>query len=304
MPREREEVIKGIERRFRWRTFNEATDAVHPITMRRIHPDGDVAGSSIGTSFLVNRPNHGWFLVSNYHNYSGLDLKGKRIGSFCPNFVDVEFRSETPGEREGFVKLNSASLRYRLVDEDETPLYWHMLSEDEELRGDIAVLPIDIPNHHPTHENCKIKTSHRAFWELNSGANLSVGEECFIVGYPRGLRGDGRLPIWKRGSIATEPVSTWEGKLIFLVDTATREGMSGSPVVVRKIDIDSFSGTRSQLDDLESMTRQRIVGIYSGRIGTDELAVQLGLVWPIDLLDIVMDSVPNDVVPERPIQTP
>jgi len=33
-----------------------------------------------------------------------------------------------------------------------------------------------------------------------------VAAEVFILGYPRGLTKQGVLPIWKRGSIASEPL--------------------------------------------------------------------------------------------------
>jgi len=65
-----------------------------------------------------------------------------------------------------------------------------------------------------------------------------IGMDAFILGFPKGIAHQQLLPIWKRGSIATEPEIPREDDLpVFLVDTATREGMSGAPVLLR-----SFSG--------------------------------------------------------------
>jgi len=57
-----------------------------------------------------------------------------------------------------------------------------------------------------------------------------IGASVFVVGFPRGLSPFG-TPIWKRGTIATEPclVDAQSGKESYLLDTATREGMSGAP---------------------------------------------------------------------------
>src|SRR3546814_4407960 len=57
---------------------------------------------------------------------------------------------------------------------------------------------------------------------------LTVGVDLFILGYPRNLHRFG-LPIWKRASLATDFNATLDqtGDRHLLVDTASREGMSG-----------------------------------------------------------------------------
>ena len=61
---------------------------------------------------------------------------------------------------------------------------------------------------------------------------VEVGHDIFVLGYPFGI-GPGGFPIWKRGSIASEPRVFSEQQRYILVDTASREGMSGSPVIRR-----------------------------------------------------------------------
>lgn len=40
-----------------------------------------------------------------------------------------------------------------------------------------------------------------------------VGAEVFVLGFPLGLALQGTLPIWKRGSIASEPLIAIDGNL-------------------------------------------------------------------------------------------
>lgn len=116
-----------------------------------------------------------------------------------------------------------------------------------------------------------------------------VGTEIFIVGFPLGISGIG-FPIWKRGSIASEPelFADEVGRRRLLVDSATRNGMSGAPVVARSVggyvDEDGSSS-------LGSGVYQRIVGLYSGRMASqDQLDAQIGIVWPRQLIERIFNS--------------
>lgn len=60
---------------------------------------------------------------------------------------------------------------------------------------------------------------------------LRVATDVFVLGYPKGISGGGEFPIWKRASIATEPDIQLGTLPKMLVDTATREGMLGAPVI-------------------------------------------------------------------------
>jgi hypothetical protein len=74
-------------------------------------------------------------------------------------------------------------------------------------------------------------------------AYAKVGAEVFILGFPMGLALQGVFPVWKRGSIASEPLIAIDGNLpIFFVDAATRHGMSGSPVVYFGSELTNLGG--------------------------------------------------------------
>jgi hypothetical protein len=61
---------------------------------------------------------------------------------------------------------------------------------------------------------------------------LEVSRDVFILGYPfRPTAGNFWTPIWKRGSVASEPEIDWDGLPFLYVDSATKAGMSGAPVI-------------------------------------------------------------------------
>ena len=130
-----------------------------------------------------------------------------------------------------------------------------------------------------------------------------VGDELMIVGFPRNLHIHG-LPLFKRATFATEPV-LFEDRPHFRhesdhrqvwVDCATREGMSGSPVIhVKRSMILRPYGDTSYDDLLDSYS---FYGIYSGRlldaeedpIVNDLFAAQIGIVWPRPLIERVVQN--------------
>jgi len=107
-----------------------------------------------------------------------------------------------------------------------------------------------------------------------------VGDDAVVIGYPLGLTGGSGFPIWKRASIATEPEIDLDGLPKVLIDTATRKGMSGSPVLAVRKGIARPRGGTGQLsgDDVLG-TSETFLGVYSGRVDDDPLGAQIGIVW-------------------------
>ena len=105
------------------------------------------------------------------------------------------------------------------------------------------------------------------------------------------MSGGAHFPIWKRGSIATEPDIDLDGLPKLFVDTASREGMSGAPVFAQ------YTGfwtpeDKSELKDSVFGTGRRFLGIYSGRVGDDPFQAQLGIVWkPTAIEEIIKYSI-------------
>ena len=115
---------------------------------------------------------------------------------------------------------------------------------------------------------------------------VEIGMDVYVLGYPFGAPPPS-LPVWKRGSIASEPQLARLTQNYFLVDTASRPGMSGAPVIRRSWGSHlTESGT-----SLQSRGATKFVGIYSGRLATnDPLDAQLGIVWPESLITEIIDA--------------
>lgn len=114
-----------------------------------------------------------------------------------------------------------------------------------------------------------------------------AGDDCFILGYPLDNYEGLMLPIWKRGSIATDTNLGVGGKPIFLVDAAVTPSMSGSPIV-RKVT--TFTADNRDIGALQEMTAFEFIGVYAGRLQSAQLlATNLGYGWYRTLIDGVVE---------------
>jgi hypothetical protein len=118
---------------------------------------------------------------------------------------------------------------------------------------------------------------------------VKVSDDVFILGYPFDVTGSYELPVWKRGSVATEPSHDIDGLPKFLIDSASRSGMSGSPVIMQRSGF-HMSGEQIQATDILGVIRN-FAGIYSGRIGVkDNFDVQLGIVWKPRVIEEIING--------------
>lgn len=212
------------------------------------------------------------YLVSNWHVFSG-----RNSYSGQPNHPDAAIPDalrvalHLSGSMPGVQKFD-----IRLYDADGRPNWrQHPLGQDFDVAAmscrnvPAQCLAFDLP--------LKSNTLDMAFL---------IGMDAYILGYPKGIANNGIFPIWKRASVASEPDLPHDGKPLVLVDTATREGMSGAPVFLR-----TFGGYRSTSGNQNMIVgpSTRFIGVYSGRYsGGDEFAAQLGRVWLREVIDEVI----------------
>ena len=109
--------------------------------------------------------------------------------------------------------------------------------------------------------------------------------EVFVLGYPFEIKPPA-YPVWKRGSIASEPQLARLTTDYMLVDTASRPGMSGAPVIRR-------SWTNHMVEPgvvaLVDTPLNKFIGVYSGRVPTDHpYEAQIGLAWDGSLIDEII----------------
>ncbi|MCA8101198.1 serine protease [Burkholderia contaminans] len=119
---------------------------------------------------------------------------------------------------------------------------------------------------------------------LGERANgVGAGTDAFVIGYPVRLYGGAHFPIWKRASIASEPDLDVDRLPKILIDTATRKGMSGSPVFAQISGLilpeGGNPGNPADLAKSWFGTGHNFLGVYSGAFGREPFEAQLGIVW-------------------------
>lgn len=262
-----------------------------------------------------------WHVVSGKNSVSG-ELLDQQHGS-VPSHLKVH----------SYVQMTSGGLGGDLPFSPLLPAkFWLPLKNDEGIpiwlehqrfggRADIAVIPLgDILQYKPVlsgghPEYGSIETPLNSIENLSSARlnavndireadiSLPVGESLFLVGYPFGRNSpSGPIPVWKQGTIASEPELWIDGIPMFFIDAATRPGMSGSPVVAKMFG--SYQNTEGATVVAGSASR-RFVGVYSGRVPSDKDSVsssvtedieewifkaQLGRVFPRTSVDEIISE--------------
>jgi len=105
-----------------------------------------------------------------------------------------------------------------------------------------------------------------------------AGMRVVILGFPESMTKKTFFPVWKTGYIATEPLVNYDEQALFLVDSYTAPGMSGSPVILVT---NGGYKTKAGVTVLTTVTQYKFLGIYSGRISKDST---LARVWKAETL--------------------
>ena len=249
--------------------------------------DGDTLLSN-ATAFIWECDG-AWYLVTNIHNLSGWNhQENKAVSSrgSQPTHIEFQLCAVAADQVSGTSLLSRKGYRLPLYDDEQPKWLVHPVFQST---VDVGILPIcDAPNE----EDCNaVGVGRFATLAVNCHEwdvfDLAAGDDAFVLGFPKGMNAIG-FPIWKRASIATEPDIDLDGLPKLLLDTATREGMSGSPVIGIRRGITNPSGSFGS-DSIIGESIQ-FVGIYSGRIGDDPLGVQLGIVWKSSVIDEIIEG--------------
>jgi hypothetical protein len=233
-------------------------------------------GKSFGeaTSFIWQRGSQ-HYLITNWHVVTGRNAETNNLETpVQPDMLKAMFN---PRMKE-FGKVPRDIV---IRDKNNNPLWFtHPLRK----RGsDVVAIPLPIPGNDPLINLYPINAEQP---KLDLAVKIAM--DVYILGYPFGADPPG-FPVWKRGSIASEPELVHFGKSCLLVDTASRKGMSGAPVIRR-------SWTNHLMEDgtnrpLEANSRTRFIGVYSGRFHTKNPEdAQLGMVWPERDIEDILDG--------------
>jgi len=233
---------------------------IHPVSRCTTPVETYFNETSLGVSTgFFYRKNKQDYLVTNWHVLTGKNpITGKHLSNSAgePNRINI-WQHRTDGNRQEC---------FLPIEKDGSPLW--LQHHEYGNTVDVAILPL-------------CPDDRFVFFPINeqddpppSGFEPMVGKELFVLGYPFGKLALelSPYPIWKRASIATELDFLAENRPMFLVDTATRSGMSGSPVVF-------IAGQF-----------QQFMGVYSGRYGANDLNdIQLGRVWRTTLIPQILE---------------
>lgn len=222
---------------------------------------------SSATCFFVKRCKQ-TFLVTNWHVVSGKDNQTKKCldsRGLCPTKVAVSIYKQS--EYVERVMLDVPLYNDRAPVWLEHPIHHEMV--------DVVAIPVTIPE---GQDVCYVEDRIEMH---NENTHANIKDDVFILGFPFGISEGEGFPIWKRASIASEPALDIHELPLMYVDTASRPGMSGSPVIYKEKRPVSL-GKKDTNGGLivESNYFMEFVGVYSGRIGVeDEVKAQLGKVW-------------------------
>jgi Trypsin-like peptidase domain len=253
----------------------------------------------IGTGFFYTYEGRNYF-ITNWHNVTGrepADYSLKSIDAAIPDnlMIQVPFHKfqdnlmiQIPFQEQAAVfKWMPINLPLYLDTNRMKPIWW----EHPKYGSDVDVVAIEIGGLSET----KAVTANAELLRLNLlpiGSNpfrLVPGMDVFVLGFPRGLSGEGYFPLWKRGSIASEPDINIDNLPKLYIDTATREGMSGSPVYAQESSFWVPEG--KTLAEAGFFGKgNRFLGIYSGRVGKDSFLAQLGIVWKEEAIQEIINS--------------
>lgn len=229
------------------------------------------------------------YLVSNLHCFTGWNYElncSLSPKSLVPTHVEFGLTIETEiAHSSNHSAVNFQRRRAALMIE-ENPAW--LIHPEFGTDVDVAVLPLFGTT------MADVNTELGGLSMLSTAANCfgdwvsfspAAGDDVYVLGFPFGDK-MGSLPIWKRGSIATEPDIDVEGLPKIFVDTATREGMSGSPVIVSRKGYTAPNGVFD--DEAVFGDAHRFLGVYSGRIGSELQGLQLGVIWKSRVIDEII----------------
>jgi len=221
-----------------------------------------------GTGFLAKSP-IGHVLITNRHIVTGRNNDTDELlsltGGFPTELVISHNKKNVLGE---WVTCTEP-----LYNQNNQPL-WH---EHPTLgsKADVVALPLTYTN------EVELRT-----YNLDEGSSIPYpkpSDRVSVVGFPFGRSTGGGMAIWVTGFVASEQELP-EPK--FLIDSRTRPGQSGSPVIAQHNNGCTYiadDGTTKMIMG----TITQFIGIYSGRINRES---DIGIVWKASILKELVNS--------------
>lgn len=226
------------------------------------------------------------YLLTNWHILSGRNpLTGQpesRTGGLPDRIRFMAYRRTSEPNPAGQYMVSYGPVEVPICDEDLSNPRW---LEHPTLSRRVDIAAIDVMD---VVRGLEVRHANQV--EADAVLSPITAQDVFVVGFPFGLITGAPAPVWKRGSIAVDPTFDIEGLPKMLIDTATREGMSGSLVVARHVvltqQIPKKDGTLSEM--MLYAEPILVIGIYSGRHYPDLEKAQLGIVWKRNAIEEII----------------
>lgn len=252
--------------------------AIDPYSTRvckvELHCNNTILSSASGFLFRYQGKH---YLITNWHVLSGRNAQnGQPLHEqhAIPDCATLKFSIPT---EDGKTLIDSIH-KVELGNDDDKQPHWF---EHPTLGQKVDLAAIELKDLAPNLQNNCFSNEDFEADEL-----IRIGDDAFVLGFPKGISKQGNLPLWKRASIATEPDFDVDNQKLILIDTATRQGMSGAPVVF--LARGTFVNKASTVVVGEASV---LLGVYSGRFGAeDEIAAQVGLCWKAQLIHEVLNG--------------
>lgn len=259
-----------------------------PIILRN---NDTVVSQGTGFLFLRERENEQvLFLVTNYHVLTGSAPEKKEP----PKSNNIEWFFHT--DKDDSSKLKP--IRFPLFNREGKPIW---LTSNSCPEADLAVIPI--PN--KLAKDCVINCICEQ-WHTESDLVVRPTTTGTLVGYPYGFYDKkNSLPVWKTGSIASEPEVDFDGKPYFLLDISAFPGMSGSPAfgiasgtyesttgVTKVGSVRKFLGIYASMQMLNKQMYLEQIVHADPKLGVNsQESLELGHVWKAELVIELINSV-------------
>lgn len=245
-------------------------------------PDGKYQEVITGTGFIVRGPagleadsGTALYLITNRHILSGRTADGGYVSTWAVVPTKIRIRHNKSG---GVSKLGDfVEITQDLYDASGNPLWFE---HKKGIGVDVVALPIT-----EFDAGYNEDAAFYPYFLATAGEPnpvLKPSDAVQIVGFPFGHGSFRSFAIWTTGFIASEPTVGYNGYPRFLVDARTREGQSGSPVIVHT----TANTPPLQFADGSMRSYQGksyLLGVYSGRISKTKNGLtdvsDIGIVW-------------------------
>ena len=234
---------------------------------------------SSATGFQIHYFNK--YLITNWHVVTGRNFITNKcldqINATIPNKIVVTYKKYINNNNFKWVKR-----KIDLYDSNNNPIWYEHPKYGKKV--DVVAIPLETnPNY----------LDYRERFELDTNYTLDVTESLFVVGFPLGYTiksKDEPHAIWTSGTIASDPsldiVINGETLPAFIIDSRTRQGQSGSPVIYYSesgFDPNYNNGFASWNSPF-----MKEIGIYTGRINKE---CDLGYVWKWKVIKEIVESI-------------